>query len=112
MGHRVAGILPYVVVLVGWLVWFPLSGQAAEGDISGTITSSHGPEQGVWVIAETTDLPTQIESRGIHIDRDGVVRTALSGSSHFARFDRTQCGVIDGPTVIDGRHCVGGGACI
>ena len=27
--------------------------------ISGTVTSPHGPEAGVWVIAETTDLPTQ-----------------------------------------------------
>ena len=27
-------------------------------DIGGTVTSLHGPEAGVWVIAETTDLPT------------------------------------------------------
>ena len=48
MGHRVAGILPCVVLMGGWLVWFTLPGQAAEGDISGTIASSHGPEAGVW----------------------------------------------------------------
>ena len=28
-------------------------------DIGGTVTSSKGPEAGVWVIAETTDLPTR-----------------------------------------------------
>ncbi len=28
-------------------------------DIGGTVTSSSGPEAGVWVIAETTDLPTK-----------------------------------------------------
>src|SRR5579864_7786902 len=28
-------------------------------DIGGTITSANGPEGGVWVIAETTDLPTK-----------------------------------------------------
>ena len=28
-------------------------------DIGGTVTSPHGPEAGVWVIAETTDLPTK-----------------------------------------------------
>jgi hypothetical protein len=28
-------------------------------DIGGTVTSSKGPEAGVWVIAETTDLPTK-----------------------------------------------------
>src|SRR3984893_9188872 len=27
--------------------------------ISGVVTSSNGPEAGVWVIAETTDLPTR-----------------------------------------------------
>jgi hypothetical protein len=29
-----------------------------ENDIGGTVTSSMGPEAGVWVIAETKDLPT------------------------------------------------------
>jgi hypothetical protein len=28
-------------------------------DIGGVVTSVHGPEAGVWVIAETTDLPTR-----------------------------------------------------
>ena len=28
-------------------------------DIGGVVTSSNGPETGVWVIAETTDLPTK-----------------------------------------------------
>ena len=28
-------------------------------DIGGTVTSTAGPEAGVWVIAETTDLPTR-----------------------------------------------------
>jgi hypothetical protein len=28
-------------------------------DIGGTVTSAKGPEAGVWVIAETTDLPTK-----------------------------------------------------
>jgi hypothetical protein len=27
-------------------------------DIAGTVSSANGPEAGVWVIAETTDLPT------------------------------------------------------
>ena len=47
-------------------------------------------------------------SRGIDIDRQGVVWTALSGSSHLASFDRTQCAVTNGPDVFDGRHCVNG----
>src|ERR1700694_4218885 len=28
-------------------------------EIGGTVTSAAGPEAGVWVIAETTDLPTK-----------------------------------------------------
>jgi hypothetical protein len=30
-----------------------------DDDIGGVVTSAHGPEAGVWVIAETTDLPTK-----------------------------------------------------
>ena len=46
--------------------------------------------------------------RGLDIDRHGVVWTALSGSSHFASFDRSKCEVRNGPDVLDGRHCVDG----
>ena len=31
----------------------------AENDISGTVTGPRGPEAGVWVIAETSELPTK-----------------------------------------------------
>jgi hypothetical protein len=31
---------------------------AAENDIAGVVTGPKGPEAGVWVIAETSDLPT------------------------------------------------------
>jgi hypothetical protein len=45
----------------------PLSAQQASdpgirvgpGDLAGVVTSAKGPEAGVWVIAETTDLPTK-----------------------------------------------------
>ena len=30
------------------------------GDLGGVVTSTQGPEAGVWVIAETTDLPTKL----------------------------------------------------
>ena len=30
-----------------------------EKDIGGVVSGPHGPEAGVWVIAETTELPTQ-----------------------------------------------------
>ena len=45
-----------------WLV--PMQGQSGQvtidpDDIGGTVTSANGPEAGVWVVAETTDLPTR-----------------------------------------------------
>src|SRR5882762_6458710 len=43
------------------------AGQVATGavaidndDIGGVVTGQRGPEAGVWVIAETTDLPTRL----------------------------------------------------
>jgi hypothetical protein len=42
--------------------------------------------------------------RGIDITSDGVVWTALSGSGHFASFDRRKCKVLNGPTAT-GQHC-------
>ena len=43
--------------------------------------------------------------RGIDIDRNGVVWTALAGSGHLASFDRRKCkGPLNGPTAI-GQHC-------
>ena len=30
-----------------------------DSDIGGVVTSGHGPEAGVWVIAETAELPTK-----------------------------------------------------
>ena len=54
---------------------------------------------------ENADAPIQGYSpRGIDIDRNGVVWTALSGSGHVAKFDRSRCAVLNGPTAT-GQHC-------
>lgn len=37
----------------------PAGAEAGPNDIAGTVTGSHGPEAGVWVIAETNELPTR-----------------------------------------------------
>jgi hypothetical protein len=37
----------------------PASKALAAADIAGTVTGARGPEAGVWVIAETRDLPTK-----------------------------------------------------
>jgi hypothetical protein len=41
-----------------------------DDDIGGVVTSAHGPETGVWVIAETTDLPTKF-ARIVATDEQG-----------------------------------------
>src|SRR6267142_5525285 len=51
--------------LTGWLALAPGQLQAQStvaidnDDIGGVVTGPNGPEAGVWVIAETKDLPTR-----------------------------------------------------
>ena len=49
-------------------------------------------------------LQTGSAPRGIDVDRNGVIWTALSGSSHMASFDRRKCRVTSGPDAT-GQHC-------
>jgi hypothetical protein len=58
-------------------VWFAAAQQRGatdpipidQDDIAGTVTSLRGPEAGVWVIAETTDLPTKLRKIVVTDDR-------------------------------------------
>jgi len=57
-------------------------------------------------ITEVYQVPDPgFDPRGIDIDSKGIVWTALAGSSHLARFDRSKCKVLNGPETLDGRHC-------
>src|SRR6187401_3722493 len=56
--HGVATQLPRVSVPID------------RDDIGGVVTGSNGPEAGVWVIAETTDLPTRF-TRSVVTDDQG-----------------------------------------
>src|SRR5688572_19916555 len=51
------------LVLIAGFAVYPLTAlqttQEANGYIQGTVRSANGPEGGVWVIAETNDLPTK-----------------------------------------------------
>lgn len=50
--------------------------------------------------------PPGIDPRGIDIDSNGVVWTALAASSHLASFDRRKCKVTKGgPNTLDGAQC-------
>ncbi|HEY9465898.1 MAG TPA: hypothetical protein VIR54_22540, partial [Vicinamibacterales bacterium] len=48
--------------------------------------------------------------RGIDIDSNGVIWTALASSGHLASFDRRKCkGPLQGPSSTNGQHCREGG---
>ena len=49
-------------------------------DIGGVVTSAKGPEAGVWVIAETTDLPTKFSKIVVTDDRGTLRHTGPSES--------------------------------
>jgi hypothetical protein len=49
--------------------------------------------------------PNGYTPRGIDIDSQGVIWTALAGSSQMASFDRRKCKILDGPESVDGQHC-------
>ena len=42
--------------------------------------------------------------RGIDVDRNGLIWTALGGSGHMASFDRSKCAILNGP-IATGQHC-------
>ena len=61
-GSRLRAMGSVVAVATAVLSGVPASAQtvAIDGDdIGGVVRSAKGPEAGVWVIAETTDLPTK-----------------------------------------------------
>ena len=75
-----------VSVLVAWTL--AVSGQqpqrvAIDGDdIGGTVTSAKGPEAGVWVIAETSELPTKFVRIVVTDDRGRYVMPDLPRATY------------------------------
>jgi len=58
-------------------------GQAmVEGDITGVVTGARGPEAGVWVIAETSDLPTKFAKIVVTDDQGRYVLPDLPQASY------------------------------
>src|SRR5262245_14727101 len=51
-------------------------------DLGGVVTSAKGPEPGVWVIAETTDLPTKFVKIVVTDDRGRYVVPDLPNASY------------------------------
>ena len=87
--------------------------QSYPGKIIRVSLGDNPPES---CIAEVFEVPSErwdVEAngergfmpRGIDVDRNGLIWTALSGTNHLASFDRSKCGSLTGPTAHEGRHC-------
>ena len=83
------GAIPFAVVLL--LVGRPASAQVAATDaaiqvgasaIGGVVTSAKGPEAGVWVIAETNDLPTKFAKIVVTDDEGRYVLPDLPAATY------------------------------
>jgi hypothetical protein len=66
-------------------------------DIGGVVTSTKGPEAGVWVIAETTDLPTKFAKIAVTDDRGRYLVPDLP-KANYSLWVRGY-GLVDSPKV-------------
>src|SRR5262245_50908017 len=57
-------------------------GSAGPNELAGTVTGPQGPEAGVWVIAETTDLPTRFAKIVVTDDRGRYLMPELPKASY------------------------------
>jgi len=58
------------------------AGGVADDVIQGTVRSANGPEAGVWVIAETTELPTKFVKIVVTDDRGSYVLPQLPKANY------------------------------
>ena len=71
--------------------------QIDSDDIGGIVTSDKGPEAGVWVIAETTDLPTKFAKIVVTDDRGRYVIPDLPKATYSVWV--RGYGLVDSPKV-------------
>src|SRR4030081_2809484 len=97
------GSLAVASVLMASLTW--VSAQQRSGatvaidpdSIGGVVTSSKGPEAGVWVIAETTDLPTKYVKIVVTDDEGRYLIPGLPKATYQVWV--RGYGLVDSPTV-------------
>jgi hypothetical protein len=75
-------------------------GSAGANDLAGTVTGPQGPEAGVWVIAETTDLPTKFAKIVVTDDRGRYLIPDLP-KANYSVWVRGY-GLVDSPKVRTG----------
>src|SRR5258708_8278479 len=89
---RAGLVLVMVCLLAGWIARVE-AGQAAQNgaavqinsnDIGGVVATSQGPEAGVWVIAETSELPTRFLKIGVTDDQGRDLPSGLPQGTYQA----------------------------
>src|SRR5689334_5160394 len=56
--------------------------RVGASDLGGTVTGANGPEAGVWVIAETSDLPTKYAKMVVTDERGRYLVPGLPKASY------------------------------
>jgi hypothetical protein len=86
------------MAIAAFLAVAPASAQSiSKHDIGGVVTGPHGPEAGVWVIAETHDLPTRFAKMVVTDDRGRYVVPDLPNGKYDVWV--RGYGLIDSPKV-------------
>src|SRR5437773_12531592 len=75
----------------------PVAVQIDGDDIGGVVTSKHGPEAGVWVIAETTELGTRFARIAVTDDHGRYVIPDLPQATYSVWV--RGYGLVDSPKV-------------
>src|SRR5262245_34921151 len=76
LGALASGIAALIVACAAQMSSTPSTSETVRidnDDIGGVVTSTKGPEAGVWVIAETTDLPTRFAKMVVTDDQGRYV---------------------------------------
>jgi len=95
-----AAALCAAVAVLSAAAWWPAQGQAIAidaDDIAGVVSGPNGPEAGVWVIAETADLPTPFIRIVVTDDRGRYLLPDLPRAT-YSVWSRGY-GLVDGPKV-------------
>src|SRR5207302_9833832 len=101
-------MLGFAVLLAAWPATRPSAQPAPRAavqidsdDIGGVVTSKHGPEAGVWVIAETTELGTRFAKMAVTDDRGRYVIPDLPAATYNGWV--RGYGLVDSPKVKSAR---------
>jgi hypothetical protein len=76
---------------------------AGADELAGVVTGSRGPEAGVWVIAETTNLPTRFAKIVVTDDRGRYLMPELPKAAYEVWV--RGYGLVDSPKVTHPRKC-------